>query len=377
MRVFSISPQQFGLVVSAYTFSAGVVGIVGALFIDRFDRRTVLLSLYAGFAVSNLFCAVAPSYEILLMGRVVAGAFGGLMGATVFAVVADVIPEIRRGAAMGTVMTSFSLATVAGVPVGLFLANNLGWHVPFFMLAGTSSVVLVVGYFALPPVRGHLVHERTASPVRSLLTLITHKNHISAFVFVSAVVVAGFSVIPYLSPFLVANVGLTEANLPYIYLLGGGATVFTSRFFGKLSDRIGKQKAFAWIAGCSVVPILAITNLPRLPLWATLTVTTIFMVLVSGRWVPAMSMVTSSVTPELRGSFMSVNSSIQQISSGIAAYGGGLILGKSPTGELTNFGIVGVIAVTTSVLCILLSKRMRSVGEGSSTSALDISFESV
>jgi len=97
MRVFSISPQQFGLVVSAYTFSAGVVGIVGALFIDRFDRRSILLGLYAGFAFGNLFCAVAPSYEVLLVGRVVTGAFGGLMGATVFAVVADVVPEIRRG----------------------------------------------------------------------------------------------------------------------------------------------------------------------------------------------------------------------------------------------------------------------------------------
>ena len=377
MRVFSISPQQFGLAVSAYTFSAGVVGIVGALFIDRFDRRSILLGLYAGFAFGNLFCAVAQSYEVLLVGRVVTGAFGGLMGATVFAVVADVVPEIRRGAAMGTVMTSFSLATVAGVPVGLFLANNFGWHIPFFMLAGTSSIVLVVGYFSLPSVRGHIVHGPTTSPFRSLFELLREPSHINAFVLVSAIVVAGFSVIPYLSPFLVANVGLTESDLPYIYLLGGGATIFTSRFFGKLSDRWGNQKAFGWIIGCSIVPIIAITNLPRLPLWIVLTVTTVFMILTSGRWVPAMAMVTSSVTPEKRGSFMSVNSSIQQISSGIAAYGGGLILGKSPTGELTNFGIVGIIAVATSLLCIILSKRMRSVGQGSGSSARDVSFEPV
>src|SRR3990172_2710656 len=114
MRVFSISPQKFGLIVSAYTFSAGIVGIIGAMFVDRFDRKTVLLTLYGGFAVSNLLCALTPSYEFLLVARIIAGAFGGIMGATVFAVVGDIIPDVRRGAAMGTVMTSFSLATVAG-----------------------------------------------------------------------------------------------------------------------------------------------------------------------------------------------------------------------------------------------------------------------
>ena len=377
MRVFSISPQQFGLIVSAYTFSAGVVGIIAAVFIDRFDRRTVLLLLYGGFALSNLMCALAPTFELLLFGRIVTGAFGGMMGATVFAVVGDVIPEIRRGAAMGTVMTSFSLATVAGVPVGLFLANDFGWHVPFFLLAATSSVVLVAGYYALPPVREHLVHGRDQTPVRSLLALITHRNHLSAFVFVCAVVVAGFSVIPYLSPFLVSNVGLTERELPYIYLLGGGATIFTSRFFGKISDRLGKQKAFAWIAGGSILPILLITNLPRIPLGLALCVTTVFMILISGRWVPAMAMVTASVLPKQRGSFMSVSSSIQQISSGIASFGAGLILGKSETGELTHFGIVGVIAVLTSVLCIFLSRRIRNMEANNNSTDKSLVFETM
>ncbi len=377
MRVFCISPQQFGLIVSAYTFSAGIVGMVGALFLDRFDRKTALLTLYGGFAVSNFLCAIAPSYEFLLMGRIVAGAFGGLMGATVFVVVGDVIPDIRRGAAMGTVMTSFSLATVAGVPIGLFLANDFGWHIPFFMLAGTSMLVLAAGYFALPPIRGHLVHPKSDYPMKSLLKLIVHKHHVSAFVFISAIVFAGFSVIPYLSPYLVSNVGLTEQDLPYVYIFGGGATVLTSRFIGKLSDRYGKQKAFAWLAGGSVLPILLITNLPRIPLWGALMVTTFFMILVSGRWVPAMAMVTASVEPKQRGSFMSVTSSIQQISSGVASYGAGLILGKSATGELTHFEIVGIIAALTSLTGIFLSKRIRNVEGESKISAQEFSFESV
>jgi predicted MFS family arabinose efflux permease len=377
MRVFSISPQEFGLIVSAYTFSAGIVGIVGAMFVDRFDRRTVLLSLYGGFAVSNFLCAIAPSYEWLLVARIIAGAFGGIMGATVFAVIGDVIPDVRRGAAMGTVMTSFSLATVAGVPVGLFLANNFGWHTPFFMLTGTSLIVLSIGYAVLPQIRGHLVHGTDASAIRSLVELVKHKNHLHAFAFISAVVIAGFSVIPYLSPYLVANVGLTEHDLPYVYFFGGGATIFSSRFIGKLSDRYGKQKVFTWIAGGSVIPILLITNLPQLPVWGALVVTTLFMVLVSGRGVPAMAMVTASVEPKQRGSFMSINFSIQQVSSGLASFGAGLILGKSNTGGLTHFGIVGAIAVATSFVCIFLSKRIRNVEAAAATGEnRQISFES-
>lgn len=379
MRVFAITPQQFGLIVSAYTFSAGIVGIIGAMFVDRFDRKNVLLFLYGGFAVSNFVCAIAPSYAWLLFGRIIAGAFGGMMGATVFAVVGDVIPEIRRGAAMGTVMTSFSLATVAGVPVGLFLANSFGWHIPFFMLTASSLIVLVIGYFTLPQIRGHLIHKTDVSPLRLLIGLIKDRNHLSAFLFISAVVFAGFAVIPYLSPYLVSNVGLTEHDLPYIYFFGGGATIFTSRFIGKLSDKYGKQKVFTWIAGGSMIPILLVTNLPRIPVWLALIVTTFFMVLVSGRGIPAMALLTASVEPKQRGSFMSVNFSVQQVSAGLASFGAGLILGKSETGALTHFGIVGAIAIATSVVCIFLSKRIRNVDPTSARSPSDheVSFESV
>jgi predicted MFS family arabinose efflux permease len=192
---------------------------------------------------------------------------------------------------------------------------------------------------------------------------------LNAFAFISAVVIAGFAVIPYLSPYLVSNVGLTEHDLPYVYFFGGGATIFTSRYIGKLSDKYGKQKVFTWIAGSSVIPILLVTNLPRLPVWVALVVTTIFMVLVSGRGVPAMALLTASVEPRQRGSFMSVNFSIQQVSAGLASFGAGLILGKSSTGELTHFGIVGAIALATSIVCVVLSKRIRNVDPTSAGSA--------
>jgi MFS transporter, DHA1 family, inner membrane transport protein len=275
------------------------------------------------------------------------------------------------------VMTSFSFATVAGVPIGLFLANNFGWHIPFFMLAATSSIVLLVGCFTLPPIRGHLVHGKSARPIQALVEILKDKNNLNSFFFNIAVVIAGFAVIPYLSPFLVSNVGLAESDLPYIYLFGGGATIFTSRFFGKLCDRFGKQRTFAWIVGGSAVPILVVTNLPHTPLWCVLVITTVFMVLVSGRWIPAMAIVTAGVTSQQRGGFMSINASIQQVTSGLASFGAGLILGKSGSGELTHFGIVGALAIVTSVTSIYLSKKIRTVEGAENMTSQEFSFESM
>ena len=131
MRLFDISPQQFALLVSIYTFSAGICGFIAAFVIDKFDRKTALMFLYGGFALATLLCALAPGYEWLLAARAVAGAFGGVMGAVVYAIIGDAIPESRRGAATGTVMSAFSLAAVAGVPTGLFLATLSDWRAQF------------------------------------------------------------------------------------------------------------------------------------------------------------------------------------------------------------------------------------------------------
>lgn len=158
MRIFNISPGEFGLLVSAYTFSAAVAGFLSALFIDRFDRKHAMLGLYFGFTIGTLACALAPTYSLLLAARVVAGAFGGVLGALILAVIGDAIPEHRRGAATGKVMAAFSVASIAGVPVGLYLASVTSWHAPFYLLAGLSFLVLIASFWLLPTMRGHLTN---------------------------------------------------------------------------------------------------------------------------------------------------------------------------------------------------------------------------
>ena len=361
MRVMLISPQQFGILVSAYTLTAAVAALAVAFYTDRFDRRQTLLFLYAGFVLSTLLCAIAPGYNELLIARAVAGAFGGVAGAIVHSIIGDAIPENRRGAATGMIMTAFALSSIIGVPIGLVLAAHFSWRAPFVLLVAVSVLVFILTWRILPPMRSHIVAGEAHRPLEQMKSVLGTANHLRAFVFMFALMFAGFSVIPFISPYMVANVGLKETDLPYLYLFGGLATVFSSRYIGKLADRYGKRQIFTLIGLISIAPLLITTNLPPVPVWLAICASVIFMVFVSGRFVPAMALVISSVEPRLRGGFMSINSAIQQLGLGAASFLAGTIIGHGAGGALTNYGLVGLIAVSATLIAIALAWRVKPV----------------
>jgi predicted MFS family arabinose efflux permease len=369
MRLFAIGPQAFGALISAYTFAAAASGFVAAFWIDRFDHKRALLALYAGFVVATALCGVASNYELLLAARVVAGAFGGVIGGLVFAIVADAVPYARRARATAIVAAAFSLAAVAGIPLALWLAVHFSWRAPFLVLAGASLAVGAVAMRILPPLRAHLAHAQRRHPIEQLRVIFGVPNHLRAFAFMITLMVAGFSVIPFIAPYTVANVGISESDLAIVYFVGGLATLFTAQVFGRLADRYGKKRVFTVLALSSIVPILITTHLPRLPLAAVLPFSTLFFILVTGRFGPAMALVSGSVEPRLRGSFMSFNASIQQLGSGVAAMVAGLIVGRAPDGTLTHYGAVGWLAAACTLLAIWLAHRIRIVGDDGVASA--------
>jgi predicted MFS family arabinose efflux permease len=356
MRVFGISPTEFGLLVSSYTFAAAIAGILGALVIDRFDRKRALLALFAGFTAANLACALAPGFTALLGARILAGAFGGVLGALMFAILGDYIAPERRGRATGILMAGFSIASVAGVPAGLWLAAHWSWHAPFLVLTGLGVVVWFMGAWALPSMQLHLGSGPRPDPFATLREVLRRSDHWRAFALTTALMFAGFSVIPFVSPFLVANVGLTEHHLALVYLLGGVCTVVTSPLIGRLVDSYGAVRVFTVVAALSLAPIIGLTHLPPLHELIILPVTTVFIVLVSGRFVPAMTLVTSTAEPRLRGAFMSVNGAIQSLASGAAATMAGMIIARPDAqGPLLHYGIVGLCAAAATVMAILIA----------------------
>jgi len=356
MRVLHITPAEFGLLVSAYTLSAGVAGFVSAFFIDHYDRRRLLLGLFTGFIVATLACAFAWNYPSLLAARLLAGLFGGILGANVLAYLGDCIPETRRGAATGKVMAAFSLAAVAGVPMGLWLATHLSWRAPFAFIASCSLLLWLAGRRILPslPARAH-GPVNIAGTLRAVMGVANHRR---AFTLIAVMMLAGFSVIPFLSPFMVNNVGLREEALPLIYFCGGLATLFTAPFIGRLADRLGKAHTLRLIGSLSLLPIFLITHLPPLPLPAILAMTTLFMILVSGRLIPTMALIAAASEPALRGRFLSMNTALQQLSASLAAFLPTLVLSSDSNGRLLNYEWVGYGAMLMTGIALWLAGRI-------------------
>jgi predicted MFS family arabinose efflux permease len=360
MRDFHITPGQFGFLVASYSFSAGALGFAAGFVMDRFDRKTALLTLYAGFGVGTLSCAIAPNYPLLLVARIVAGAFGGVAGSVILAIVGDVIPAHRRGHAMSIVMNAYSLAQIVGLPLGLWLASVLSWHTPFILIAAVAIINSVVGWRSLPPLRGHLQAGRPADGLAQMRAILSLPNHWRAFALISAVTLMGGLIFPYMTPTLVMNAGLAEKQVPWIYVCGGVATFFAMTWFGRLSDRHGHLRMFTLLTLICLPPMVAFTNLPPVPLWLALAVSTVFIVTMSGRYVPSITMVTGSAERRLRGGFMSVNASVQQIAGAAGNTVAALLVGEDAAGRITGFPLVGALAVATAIAAIFLARPLRA-----------------
>jgi predicted MFS family arabinose efflux permease len=359
MRSLAIGPQQFSFIVSSYTFSASLVAVLTSLVIDRFDRRWSFLVVVSGFTLGTISCALADSYTLLLAARVITGAFGGLLGGLALTIIGDVFPDERRGAATGTFMGAFSLASIVGVPLGLMLANQFDdWHAPFGMLALPGVVSLAAGVWLLPRLDAHLAVVRP-NPLANFAATLARPIHIWAFVLVASVVVGGFMVVPYLASYLVINVKIDESQLFWVYVAGGGATLFTSPLIGRLADRFGRYMLFACLAPAGGVMMFAATTLPVVPLGVAVAVTAGLMIGNTGRMIVAMTMVNARIDPRHRGSFMTLSSAIQHLAAGCGASAAGLIVGSDATGSLTNFQIVGAIALAASVVSVALAAPLR------------------
>ena len=362
IRLLQIDTHHFGFLLSSYTFTAAISGLLAATYIDRFDRRKLMLTLYVFFMLATLCCGLAQNYPQLLIARALAGAFGGILGAMVQTMVADVIPFERRGKAMGTVMAAFSLSTVAGVPLGLLLANHipaLGWRAPFFFIVALSLIIFAIGYKLLPNLTSHMHRPRDGNIFQQIYAVGKNPLHLKGFAFVALMMLGGFTVIPYVALYMTTNVGMPESFITLVYLCGGGATFFTSQAIGRLADRHGKLTVYRGVALASLVPILITTHLVPIAWWLVLINSTIFFILVPGRMVPAMAMISAVAPAHVRGTYMSLVSSVQMAASGLAALVAGLIITRSTSGQIEHYNLVGYLAVTCSLLAVWIAPKLR------------------
>jgi predicted MFS family arabinose efflux permease len=354
LRDLHIATHQFGLVVSAYAFSAGVSGLLAAGFADKFDRKRLLLFFYTGFLFGTGLCGVADTYSFLLGARIVTGVFGGVIGSISMAIIADLFPLEMRGRVMGTVQTAFAASQVMGLPLGVFLGNHWGWHAPFIMILAVGLPVGLLIATRLQPIVEHLKVPSTRDPVQHLVATVSQGRYLRTFLATTLLATGGFMLMPFGSTFTVNNLGISLQKLPIVYMTTGAVTLVAGPLLGKLSDAIGKYKVFAIGSVTGAVLVAIFCNLGTTPLPTVLALNAVLFIAVSSRMISASALI--SAVPDLqdRGAFMSINASLQQFSGGLASTLAGLIVVQADDGRLLHYDRLGYVVVGAMTLVIAL-----------------------
>jgi len=358
MPYFKISPQKFSLLVGAYTLSAAFSGFAAAFFVDRFDRKQVLLIGYGGFLIGTLLCGLAPSYTTLLLARIVAGIFGGLIGAQVLSIISDLFSYEERGKAMGSVMSAFAIASTLGVPFALYIANAFSWHAPFLFVAFAGMALYPFLLKYIPRMTDHFRDRKNEGPFHALQQVVAVPRQRLALLFSMLMFMGHFIIIPFINPYMEFNMGYSKVQTPMIYLVGGVSAFIAANILGRFSDKRGKLPVFTVCTLLSFGMIYLITNLPVLPYAIILSFFSIWFILATGRGVTAQAMISNIVPQQQRGSFMSFNSSVQQLGTSLASFIGGAIVIADGGGRIQRYNWLGYLSILVLLTCVLLARRL-------------------
>lgn len=373
-KSLQIGPGAYGWLVSSYGLAAGVTSFLGVFYLDNLDRKKALLGAYLGFMLGTLSSAIVPTtdnvdlnYYLFIGTRVFTGVTGGLLGGLVMSIIADVIPLERRGRAMATITIAFSLASIVGMPLSLGLVDafDQNWHVPFYVVSGLSLPIWILAFKGIPAMNAHMQNRTEAyNRLDTLKATISNVGQRNALLFTVMLVLGQFTVISFLTPYNINNVGLEQNDVKYIYLVGGISTVISGFFIGKFVDKYGRFRVFTIFAFLSMIPIFIATQIGEVPLWVVLMNAGFFFMVISGRMIPANTIISAVVNPKYRAGFMSLNSSAQSLASGSSAAIAGMIISQADEhSPLENYNIVGYVAIGATLISLLILRRIKSLSK--------------
>jgi len=371
-KQLAISPAKYGLLVSSYGIAAFATAFTGVFYLDNIDRKKALLVAFLGFILGTASSAIIPNtsdvtlnYYLFIATRVFTGLTGGLLGGLVLSIIGDTIPMERRGRAVSIVTIAFSLASIIGVPIALMLVDAFdnNWHIPFYFVSLLALPIWFLAQRYVPSMKTHIRKgNQTYDRFETIRLALTTREQRNALLFTFSLVLGQFTVISFMTPYYINNVGLEQNQIKWIYLTGGLCTVVTGRLVGKLVDTKGRFRVFTVSAILSIIPIVVITNLPQVPLYVVLIIAAVFFMIISGRMIPANTIATSVVSPQHRGGYMSLNSACMSLASGLSSIiAGAIIVQKDEHSPLENFPIVGLVAIAGTLLSLVIVRLLKKI----------------
>lgn len=364
MKSLKINASQFGVAVSAYAFSAGTSGLLTAGFADKFDRKKLLLFFYIGFILGTLFCAFAPNFNLLIMARIITGIFGGVIGSISMAIVTDIFSLQQRGKVMGFLQMGFGVSQVLGIPIGIYFANAMGWHMPFLWIAFMAATFALAIFIKMKPITEHLSLQKKDSAFQHLINTVAQRNYRIGFLSTALLSIGGFMMMPFGSAFAINNLKITNNQLPFLFMVTGLSTLIIMPVIGKLSDKFNKFKMFAFCTLVAIIIINIYAHFKVTPFYLVLITNVFMMLFIMSRMIPSQALTSAIPNAADRGAFMSVNSSLQQMAGGFGAVIAGLIIvQKDNFSPLQNYDYLAMLASFFMLLTIVFMYRVSKIVE--------------
>jgi len=376
-----ITTQQFGLVASAYAFSAGISAFLATGFADSFDRKKLLLFYYGGFILGIVGCTIANSFTALIIARILTGIFGGVVAAICFAIVADLFENDQRGRVMGYFQLSFGASLVAGLPLALYIANNFNWHLSYWILLTLGLLILCIIFFKFLPINEHLNNPLKENLIKHSVGIVNRRDYWTVFFNNIFLVLGDVMFMTFGSAYSTNNLGVSLDDLPILYSVAGVASILFSPFIGKLTDRFGKLKIFFIATIVTIVFVAIYCNLGMVPFWIVLFIHSLIFVGINARMIAASALATVVPDQTDRGAFMALDSSFQQIAGGLAATAAGYIVFQTSDGMIEGYPnlawtIIALMSLTLGIM-YAIDRIVKSKIDPSSLEPLPVDTESL
>jgi MFS transporter, DHA1 family, inner membrane transport protein len=346
-----ITEGQAGNLITAYALAIVVGGPILTLWLARFEKRKVLLSLMALFIAGNLMGGVATNYTLLLVSRVIAGLTQGPFYGIGAVVATKLVSDKLAGQAVGQMFAGLTLANVLGVPAGTWIGNALDWNMTFFVISGLGLIAtLAIAVFV--PAQGR---DNSAPDISGQLKAFQDRNLLASLAITALGWVGFMTFYGYIAP--VARVaGFGAADLTWVLVIVGVGLVIGNMLGGRTADANLSLSLILWPA--AMIASLIVVGFVAPFKWPFLAAAFVFGI-ASFANVPPMQMRVmkyGKAAPELAAT---ANISAFNIANAL----GGLIGGAVIDSSFGASAIPYAAAIVPSVaLIFILSQERRSVG---------------
>ncbi|WP_019142419.1 MFS transporter [Noviherbaspirillum massiliense] len=325
------SPAQIGMLISAFAMTVCIGGPFLASWTSAVDRRKLLTAALALYAVTHVLAALAPGYQSLLVVRMVTAIGAALFTAQAAATAGLIVTPEARGKAIGMVFLGWSIAAVAGTPLGAYLGAHIGWR-PTTGLVGVLSALFAVAVWRQIPAGLHIAPMNRAA----WKTLFDNRSLLLAISVTAIQAIGMFTVFSYMALILKQFIGATPTTISLVFLCFGSTGVIGNLAGARMMDRIGPVRVGMIAMACMFAAIA---------LWPFTRGSLLLTVLLILLWGLGCFSVNSSqqarlvaMAPSLASASVSLNSSAIYLGQAAGAFVGGLVVSAQGPAGLSYIG---------------------------------------